>query len=92
MTVYVDRARIPYRRMRVSHMVADSSSELLAMAQRLDLKMIWRQKGGTPSEHFDIAETKRREAIKLGAVETDSRGLVRIIRTKRKHQYLKETR
>jgi hypothetical protein len=77
MTVYVDnmrrRADVPNGarvvRGRWSHMVADTHEELVEMADKLGLKQTWIQCEGTWKEHFDVTETKRAAAFKLGAVE-----------------------
>ena len=58
MTVYVDdmyRTEMGrFRHMKMSHMIADSTDELLAMADQIGLKRNWLQKAGTADEHFDI--------------------------------------
>lgn len=68
MAVYVDDAFIPYGRMVMCHMIADSTDELLAMADRIGVQRKWLQKQGTPNEHFDICKRKRAAAIEAGAV------------------------
>jgi hypothetical protein len=69
MTVYVDDMRAPFGRMVMCHMVADSTEELLAMADRIGVSRRWLQYPGTPKEHFDIALSKRALAVRHGAVE-----------------------
>lgn len=83
MSVYVDDAKNPYGHLIMSHMVADNHYELMQMARRLALKPEWLQRGGTYREHFDISQTKRRAAIKFGAIPVNSRDLVRITSAKR---------
>lgn len=83
MTVYVDEAEIPYRGMLMSHMVADSTAELVGMAEAIGLRREWIQEEGTYREHFDVAKTKRREAIEHGAVEVTTRRVLEIMRAKR---------
>lgn len=68
MTVYVDDSQIKFGRMRMCHMIADSTGELLVMAERLGLRPEWIQKAGTAYEHFDVCMSKRSVAIGLGAV------------------------
>lgn len=80
MSVYVDPARHPYRRMMMCHMMADSTEELLAMADRIGVAQRWIQRKGTAYEHFDIAKAKREDAVKLGAVEVSAMDLGRLIR------------
>lgn len=83
MTVYVDDMRAPFGRMVMCHMLADSTEELLAMADRIGVARRWLQKAGTPHEHFDIALSKRALAVAAGAVEIDKRRLVQIVKAKR---------
>jgi len=84
MAVYVDKALIPFGGMRMSHMVADTREELLAMATAINLKHKHLQNAGEPNEHFDVCMSYRTRAIELGAIPIDSRGLVKIIRAKRR--------
>ena len=78
MAVYVDKGRYVYWRMKMCHMLADTLEELHAMADRLGLKREWFQPESTP--HYDICQSKRRLALKFGAVEIDNRQMVEIIR------------
>ena len=84
MTVYVDDMHETRRgrlgRMKMSHMIADSTDELLAMANRIGVQRKWLQKVGTPREHFDVAMSKRALAIEAGAVPITQRELVRKLR------------
>lgn len=72
MTVYVDEIRAEHRvrgrRMQFSHMIADTSEELEAMADLIGVARRWIQYPGTPKEHYDIVDTKRTAALKAGAV------------------------
>jgi hypothetical protein len=83
MAVYVDDMRASFGRMVMCHMVADTTAELLDMADRIGVARRWLQKAGTPHEHFDIALSKRALAIQHGAVEIDRYQLVGIIRGRR---------
>ena len=77
MTVYVDdmlrRARpTGYRGPGSplwSHLMADTTDELLTFAALIGLRREWIQKPGTPHEHFDVTATTRAYAIQHGAVE-----------------------
>lgn len=66
--VYVDDMyRYPmgnYRRMKMSHMIADTEAELHHMAGRLGISQKWFQ-----GDHYDIGLMKRKEALRYGAVE-----------------------
>lgn len=84
MTVYVDDFRISARvgniNGRWSHLTADTRDELHAFAARLGLRRTWFQdletKHPSPrpgsfaaeSWHYDVTDSKRRQAIRLGAV------------------------
>lgn len=86
MSVYVDQEKNQYRHMIMSHMVADTLDELHAMAQRLGLKRSWFQVSRSGMPHYDICQTKREQAIRLGAVEIDRRKMVELIRRNREAQ------
>jgi hypothetical protein len=62
MTVYVDNARLPFRGMLMSHMLADTDEELRAMADAIGLQQRWHQ-----GDHFDINEDMRQSALANGA-------------------------
>lgn len=83
MSVYVDNMRAPYRSMVLCHMLADTSDELHAMADRIGVRRRWCQLEGTPREHYDICLTKRAAAVRLGAVEVTVRDVAYIIMRKR---------
>ena len=68
MTVYVDNARIPWRGWRMSHMYADTPSELHALADRIGLKRSWFQDTGHGLPHYDLTDGKRAQALAAGAV------------------------
>ena len=82
MTVYVDDMRASFGRMKMCHMVADSTDELLDMADKIGVARKWLQRPGTAHEHFDIAMSKRRLAVEAGAIEIDRRRLYEILRAK----------
>lgn len=81
--VYVDEARHPYGRMLMCHMMADSTDELLAMADKIGVARKWLQKAGTAYEHFDISKGKRADAVTAGAKEVTSRDLGMMIRARK---------
>jgi hypothetical protein len=64
-----------FSRMKMSHMVADSHAELLAMADTIGVARRWIQYPGTDREHFDICMSKRAKAVAAGAVEITMREL-----------------
>ena len=69
MSVYVDDMRARLGRMVMCHMLADSTYELMAMADRIGVQRKWIQHPGTYREHFDISLSKRSLAVLHGAVE-----------------------
>lgn len=83
MTVYVDNMQAPFGRMKMCHMIADTTDELLVMADRIGVARKWIQNAGTHREHFDIAMSKRKLAVQAGAVEVSRIDLGRILLAKR---------
>ena len=87
MSVYVDDMyRLPigqFGRMRMSHLIADSTAELLAMVDQIGVPRKWIQQAGTPDEHFDISLSKRALAVAAGAREITLRELVQKTRERR---------
>ena len=79
MSVYVDDMRARFGRMVMCHMLADSTEELLTMADRIGVSRRWLQHAGTPKEHFDIALSKRALAVEAGAIEITWRDTGRML-------------
>lgn len=75
MTVYVDDMRAQARVGRISgrwsHLMADTLPELLAFADSLGLNRAWLQDKAS-GVHFDVVDSKRDEAIRLGAVTIEA--------------------
>jgi hypothetical protein len=65
MAVYVDDARIRWRGMQWSHLVADTPEELHEAAEQLGLRREWAQDKGR-TLHYDLPEHVRARAIELG--------------------------
>lgn len=84
MAVYVDKPVFQYGRMKMCHMLADNTSELLKMADQIGVDRRWIQKPGTPGEHFDICQAKRITALENGANEISHREIASIIQKKEK--------
>lgn len=82
MAVYVDSMRAAYGRMKMCHMIADSTEELLEMADRIGVQKKWIQHAGRHSEHFDISMSKRALAVQHGAKEITMMELGRILRAR----------
>ncbi len=88
MAVYVDnfkaKADVPNGNRVVRgvwcHMTADTTEELLEMADKIGMKRSWIQYPGTWKEHFDVTLSKRALAVAAGAVEVDVRDSVMAMR------------
>lgn len=87
MTIYVDDMyRLPMGRlgrMKMSHMIADSTEELLEMADKIGVQRKWLQHPGTSREHFDISLGKRQLAIQHGAVEISWKAMAKVTAERR---------
>ena len=83
MTVYVDNMCAGFGRMVMCHMIADTDTELLGMADTIGVARRWHQHPGTHRSHFDVCLSKRALAVTAGATEITMIELGRIIRSKR---------
>ena len=83
MSVYVDSAFASYGRMKMCHMLADTSDELHSMADQIGVARRWIQHPGTEKEHYDICKAARTKAIRLGAIVVNPRGIAAILHWKR---------
>lgn len=87
MTVYVDDMfRYPmgeFRRMKMSHMMADTDEELHAMADRIGLARRWFQ-----GDHYDVSMSLRTQAIRHGAVPITLREMAAYAKVKRDAAWL----
>lgn len=75
--VYVDNMDTGFGRMKMSHMVADSTEELLQMVDNIGVQRKWIQKQGTNLEHFDICLSKKKLAVQYGAIQKPMMELAR---------------
>ncbi len=78
MSVYVDSAFLPYRRMLMCHMLADSLEELHAMADRIGVARRHFQTDSS-APHYDICKSKRALAVKFGAIAINRRKLAELL-------------
>ena len=83
MTVYVDDMIAEFGRMKMCHMFADSRAELDEMATKIGVQRKWIQSEGTYREHYDICMSKRKLAVKHGAIEIGWRDVARTLRERR---------
>ena len=91
MVVYVDNAQIPYGRMKMCHMVADTPDELHAMADRIGVKRKWYQ-WPTSAPHYDICLEKRKLAVENGAREVGRHELSKFLKWLRPHDLVEGLR
>jgi hypothetical protein len=82
MTVYVDDMCAHFGRLIMCHMIADTEAELHAMADAIGVARRWYQR-----DHYDIALSKRAQAVALGAQEITWRdcGLMTVRRRRDPH-------
>ena len=72
-----------------SHLMSDvigpeGTNELDAFARRIGLKVEWRQKSGTETEHYDLFDGAIERAVAAGSVEVRGVDLItRCVRPKR---------
>ena len=78
MSVYVDSEKNSYGRMLMCHMMADTIEELHQMADQIGIKREWFQDGKYP--HYDLCQSKRKEAVRLGAKEVTAKEILKIAR------------
>lgn len=73
MTVYIDHypewLGVPAKWRGGGHLFTDNLEELHAFASRLGLRREWYQNKGFP--HYDLTESKRLQAIRLGATQVE---------------------
>lgn len=76
--VYIGRREYPYKRMIMSHMVADTIEELHRMADKIGIdRKHFQNKKGKP--HYDVCKEKKKQALSLGAMEVDDREIIRLL-------------
>lgn len=75
--VYVDDYRAFWRGMLMSHMMADSEAELLAMAESCGLAGRHIQRHPLHPPHFDVCERIALEVVSRGGRRVSCRELVR---------------
>jgi hypothetical protein len=81
--VYIDNINLPFGRMVMCHMIADTTEELLAMADKIGVQRKWLQYGGTHEEHFDICQSMKAKALQYGAKGVTMRDLGRMLARRR---------
>lgn len=86
MAVYVDNMRAPFRRMIMCHMIADTTEELNAMADKIGVARKWIQYPGSSREHYDICLSARAKAVAAGAIEITWRETAERTMAKRKEE------
>ncbi len=87
--VYIDNFNCGYGRMKMCHMIADTTQELLEMADKIGVKRKWLQKAGTYQEHFDVCLSMKAKALKLGAKDITIKELSALTIKKREAEIVK---
>jgi len=82
--VYIDNVNLPYGRMIMNHMVADTQEELFEMVDKIGVQRKWIQDKGTYREHFDVSLEKKKLAIKYGAKDVGNSEMGCILSKKKK--------
>ena len=85
MGVYIDEPVFERFGMRWCHLTADTAHELHAFAERLGLRRTrFQTKPGRPwTDHYDLPEPRRIEAVALGAIEVSFREMGALLARKR---------
>lgn len=90
MTIYVDNLEswgwiMRGHKVRSCHMFTDTVdlTELHEMAEKIGMKKSWFQDKDRTAPHYDLVESRRIEAVKLGAIELDRRQSVEIWKLRR---------
>lgn len=83
MGVYVDKAKNPYGKMLMSHLIADSLEELHEAAFKIGIQRKWFQDKDMP--HYDICQSKKKLLMDIYGddIEIDNKKLVELIRKNR---------
>jgi hypothetical protein len=83
MAVYVDSMNRAYGRMSMNHMLADTTEELLDMADKIGVDRKHIQAAGTYREHFDICKSKREAAFRYGAIPVSAHDIGMMLTARR---------
>jgi len=82
--VYIDNFNAPLGRMKMCHMIADTTQELLDMCRKIGVQTKWIQYPDTANEHFDICLSKKVRALDFGATEIGFRDYARMVDNRKK--------
>lgn len=77
--VYIGKNKYKYKRMYMSHMIADSLSELHDMANKIGISYKYFQ-NKLNKPHYDICQIKKENAIKLGAIEISDKLIIQLLK------------
>lgn len=84
MAVYMDGERNRFRRMVMCHMLADTITELHAMASAIGMRREWFQPFSFP--HYDLSLGRRADAVAKGALVIERREVAALMRRLRADQ------
>jgi len=76
--VYVDNTRRRFQAMLMSHLWSPSEAEMDDLAERIGVRK-WKQTYRRDFIHYDICESKRLQAIDLGAAPVSVKRLVILV-------------
>lgn len=79
---YIIETKAKHGMSKMSHMIADTTEELMVMADNIGLSREHIQNVGTWKEHFDVNMSKRDLAIHYGAKEISFRETPKILKNK----------
>lgn len=77
--VYIDNFNARFGRMKMCHLFADTTKELLDICTNIGVAHKWIQYPGTDNEHFDICLSKKVRALDYGAKEVGFREYAKMI-------------
>ncbi len=73
------------------HLLADTEDELHEFAAKIGMKRSWFQSGDMASmPHYDLVASRRKWAVKIGAIEIDRKQLCEMIKKYRETKTIKQ--
>ena len=83
MSVYIADYFRPQGRHKVCPMMADTTAELVSFAKRLNVPAAFIVSRGQANESLDVWKSKRKKALKLGAISITRQEVEKLIEMKR---------
>ena len=82
--IFIDDVRLTYGKTKICHAVAETTDELLAVANAIDVEPHHIKGEGTRYEFLVVPWDKRKEVLKHNATEVTIRGLIAAMLSKPK--------